>query len=94
VGVFGGALSQRTLIDMLGRSLDTGTFLHGGSFPSQWNLVCAGENRILGTLLDSWRCSSGEAFPCEEFNVGKLGGGFIYWGLRNIRSLRDMQNAL
>jgi hypothetical protein len=39
--------------DMLGRYLDTGIFLHGSPFPSDSNLVCAGENRILGTLLNS-----------------------------------------
>jgi len=51
-GGLGGAPSLGTLEDMLGKSLDVGISLHGGSFPSERNLVCGGEVHIPGTLID------------------------------------------
>jgi hypothetical protein len=47
-----GAPSLGTLQDMLGRSPDTDISLNGFPFPHGGNLVCAGEARILGALID------------------------------------------
>jgi hypothetical protein len=37
---------------------------------------------------------SGGASLCEGFHEGDLEGVLLYWGTRNMRFLRDMQNAL
>ena len=55
IGPQGGASSLGTLEDMLRKSLDTGISLHGGPFPAEGNLVCGGEARIPGTLIDERR---------------------------------------
>jgi hypothetical protein len=31
---------------------------------------------------------------CEGFHEGDLEGELLYWGIRKVRFLRDMQNAL
>jgi hypothetical protein len=40
------------------------------------------------------KSSTGGAPVCEGFQEGNLEGGLLYWGIRKMRFLRDMQNAL
>ena len=44
-----GAHSLETLEDMLRKSPDTSISVHGGSFPSEGNLISGGGARIPGT---------------------------------------------
>jgi hypothetical protein len=48
------APSLEKMLDMLGKSLDAGLFLHEVSFPSDGNQVCVREHSILGILLNAW----------------------------------------
>jgi hypothetical protein len=52
-------------------------------------------SRIQGTLTDEWRRALVVgASLCEGFHEGDFERGLLYWGPRNMRFLRDMQNAL
>jgi hypothetical protein len=91
---FGGAPSLGTLKDMLRKSLDMGISHYGGPFPVEGNPVCEGF-RAPATLLDGWRrvLVVGH-FPVRDSMKGTLGRGFLYWGTRKMRFLRDLQDSL